>query len=102
MWGHSKASLCRRASLQLLFLDDEGVKVIMDKKLFDDLKQQITLEMENSCPLLERLLASINEANASFSSFRDIIKKFDLPENQKFDIVTHVQINFVETMRLHL
>ncbi|KAL0143082.1 hypothetical protein V8B55DRAFT_1474129 [Mucor lusitanicus] len=36
-----------------------------------------------------------------FYIYRCIIKRYNLPENERFDIFTHADLNFVETMGNH-
>lgn len=92
----------RITGLRLLYIDDDGVKFMLDKELLDDLRQQATLDSQYLSSSVTLLLTSLNEANPDFYTYRSIIKSFNLPENERFDIFTHADLNFVETMGSYL
>lgn len=92
----------RITGLQLLYIDDDGVKIMLDKELLEGLRQQTTLESQHLSSPVTLLLTSLNRANPDFYTYRSVIKRFNLPENERFDIFTHADLNFVETMGNHL
>lgn len=92
----------RITGLQLLYIDDDGVKIMLDKELLEGLRQQTTLESQHLSSSVTLLLTSLNRANPDFYTYRSVIKRFNLPENERFDIFTHADLNFVETMGNHL
>lgn len=105
MYGHSlilNLLSYRITGLQILYIDDDGVKIMMDNELLEDLRQQTTLESQYLSSPVTHLLTSLNQANRDFYTYRSIIKRFNLPENERFDIVTHADLNFVETIGNHL
>ncbi|KAI8051399.1 uncharacterized protein B0P05DRAFT_480108 [Gilbertella persicaria] len=74
---------------------------MLDKELLEGLRQQTTLESQHLSSSVTLLLTSLNQANPDFYTYRSIIKRFNLPENERFDIFTHSDLNFVETMGNH-
>ncbi|CEP07026.1 hypothetical protein [Parasitella parasitica] len=87
--------------LQILYIDDDGVKTMLDKELLKGPGQQTTLESQHSSSSVTLILTSLNQANPNFYTYRSI-KRFNLPENEGFEIFTHADLNFVETMGNHL
>ncbi|KAL9542087.1 hypothetical protein MBANPS3_008787 [Mucor bainieri] len=87
--------------LQILYIDDDGVKIMLEKELLDRLTEQSTLPGLSLSSSATLLLESLNRANCDFYTYRGIIKDFKLPANERFDVVTHADLNFVETMGNH-
>lgn len=92
----------RMTGLQILNIDDSGVKVMLDNGALQTLKQKTIIPNFSLSPSAVILTATLNQANPDFCTFRDIIKRNTLPENERFNIVTHADLNFIETMGNHL
>ena len=105
MYGYSlilNLLFYRITGLRILYIDDDGVKIMLEKELLEGLREQTTLESQSLSSSVTLLLTSLNQANRGFYTYRSIIKRFNLPENERFDIVTHADLNFIETMDNHL
>lgn len=88
--------------LQILYIDDDGVKIMLEQELLEDLRQRTTLENEFLSSSATDILSHLNRTNPDFYTYRSIIKRFNLPDHERFDIVTHADLNFIETMGNHL
>ncbi|ORE11910.1 hypothetical protein BCV72DRAFT_318095 [Rhizopus microsporus var. microsporus] len=75
---------------------------MLNKEMLEGLGQQTMLENHPLSSSVTLLLTSLNQANPDFYAYRSIIKRFNLPENERFDTFTHTDLNFVETMGNHL
>lgn len=63
MYGHSlilNLLFYRITGLRILYIDDDGVKIMLDKGLLESLRQQTTLESQYLSPPVILLLAPLN------------------------------------------
>lgn len=92
----------RITGLKILYLDDDGVKTMMDQKLLQSLKLRTTLESQSLSSAATSLLVRLNQANIDFPVYRNIIKQFQLEENEAFNFFNHADLNFIKTIGNHL
>ncbi|KAG1141130.1 hypothetical protein G6F37_008515 [Rhizopus arrhizus] len=87
--------------LKALDIDDEGIAVVMDESVLAELRQKTSFKPYSLSIATASLLELISKDNTSLLVLRDIIKSYQLPTSELFDLLQHTDVTFIETVGLY-